>query len=450
MWVEEVSLENIKCFGSISLRLGTTKEAHRWVTLLGENGGGKSTILQALGLLLAGPEGAQQLTGGRRLEGWLNDEERAGKISTRIHKDEVDPGTFGEEAKRKKFGYTFHVTGRKRVEIRNKQYSEPSVVENTDKILTWLRRNAFVPKVEGWFACGYGPFRRLSRSHGRRVVPTLLTPDRYSNFQTQFDEDEPVSSFEQWMVILDYQIAKNGDSGYRAQRLRDMGIQAINALLPKDAQFDSVDENGSLWFEVVGNRVPMQSLSDGFRSVLALSGDLIWRLLEAFPNSDKPLEEPGVVLIDELDIHLHPIWQREIPGILRRVFPNIQFVVATHSPLIAAGGGADAVTYRIRQENGQALIQEVKNIAFQDVDSILQSPAFGLISTFSPEAEETMEKYLTLKRKKKRTREEANQLNGMKPQVQKMLGTQVNLFGDGDEAALREQMLNYIRKSLPK
>jgi predicted ATPase len=449
MWIEKVTLENIKCFEHITLRFGTEKAPYPWVTLLGENGGGKSTILQALGLLLAGPEGALQLTGNRRLEGWLKYESKPGKISTSIQKHSVDPGAFGEERKREKFGYTLFVTGRTALKIRNKQYTEPGIVENTDKILTWLRRNAFISKGEGWFACGYGPFRRLSRSHGRRVVPTLLTPDRYSNFQTQFDEDEPVSSFEQWMVILDYQIAKNGDSGKRAMRHRDMGVAAINQLLPENSFFDRVDEFGSLWFNVAGNLVPMQNLSDGFRSVLALAGDLIWRLLEAFPNSEDPLKEPGVVLLDELDIHLHPIWQREIPSILREVFPNLQFIVATHSPLIAAGAGPDALTYRIRQENGEVSAMEVDNLAFRSVDHILQSKAFGLVSPYSPQAEATMRDYLRLKSKVRPTKEEQKKLAELNPIAKQMLGDQLSLFGE-EESNLKDEITEYIKKSLAR
>nr|MCU0340198.1 ATP-binding protein [Spirosomataceae bacterium] len=70
MWVEDVSLENIKCFDKkTSIRLGGGESPYKWVTLLGENGVGKSTVLQALGLLLAGPEGAQQLL--TRPVGWL-------------------------------------------------------------------------------------------------------------------------------------------------------------------------------------------------------------------------------------------------------------------------------------------------------------------------------------------------------------------------------------------
>ncbi len=69
MWVEKLTLENIKCFDNCEMVFGTANSRYKWVTLLGENGGGKSTALQALGLLLAGPEGATKLL--NSLQGWL-------------------------------------------------------------------------------------------------------------------------------------------------------------------------------------------------------------------------------------------------------------------------------------------------------------------------------------------------------------------------------------------
>lgn len=379
MWVEELSLENIKCFESQILRFGTKQEKYKWVTLLGENGGGKSTALQALGLLLAGPEGANQLL--REPQGWLRDEEKVGKISARIHKGKNDPGQHGKEKVRNVFSYNYRITGSQRLEIDKKIYTTPTILEGEDnkKDLSWLRENALLPKGKGWFAAGYGAFRRLTRKTGQINVPSMQSPSRFSNFLTQFEEDEPLTAFEQWMVFLDYRISKNSESGKLAQKQQEIGIKAINRLLPEGSRFEGVDENGKIWFGIGDTKIPTLALSDGYRSILALSGDLVWRMIEAFPESKSPLEEEGVVLIDELDIHLHPVWQRQIATWLRSVFPNIQFIVATHSPLIAAGAGKDAVTYKIFQnKTGAVDCLEVKNIAFKDVDSILQSEAFGL------------------------------------------------------------------------
>ena len=255
-----------------------------------------------------------------------------------------------------------------------------------------------MPKGKGWFGAGYGAFRRLTRE-SRILVPSLQTPLRYTNFFTQFREDQALEAFETWMVYLDYRISKS-DSDTLAKTQKDWGIKAINSLLPEGNDFDSIDGNGRIWFKVQGSKVSTVALSDGFRSILALAGDLIWRLIEAFPQSDNPLHEVGVVLIDELDIHLHPTWQRSIAEWLRKTFPNIQFIMATHSPLIVAGASEDAVTYRFHRKNNNIEVDKMKNIHAWNVDKILQSEAFGLVSTFSPETQNKIDTYYTLKKKK--------------------------------------------------
>ena len=384
MYVEEVSLENIRCFEKATLKFKNKK----WITLLSQNGCGKSTLLQSLALLLAGPEGAQRLS--PRPVGWLRDETQRGKLSIKIHQSENDPGAFGSEKVTRVFGYSFFVTGSKELTVGNKVYTEPGVHENPEKRLSWLRQNAFASRGTGWFAVGYGAFRRLTRK-SEIVVPSLEPQARYTNFFSQFDEDQPLSAFERWMVYLDYRIVKTQDS--KAKHLKDMGINAINSLLPQGVRFDSVDAEGRIYFDVDGIKVPTLALSDGYRSVLALAGDLVWRMIQAFPSSTNPTAEGGVVLIDELDIHLHPIWQRDIALWLQRQFPNLQFIVATHSPLIAAGAGEDALTLKLTLKDGLADIGEINNVSAMNIDRILQSQAFGLISTYSPQTQEKIDRY---------------------------------------------------------
>jgi hypothetical protein len=412
MWVEELHIDNVRCFESQTLRFSTRGNTpHPWVTFLSENGGGKSTALQALALLLAGPEGALNLL--PRPLGWLRDDSKAGKVGIKIHQHDADPGKRGLEKVRKAFGFSYSITGDKPLTLNNKLYTEPSLVPAGQSILTWLRENAFTSKGEGWFAAGYGAFRRLTRS-SQVIVPSLEPQARFTNFTTQFDESKPLSAFESWMVYLDYKIAKEGDPG--AKRSWELGISAINDVLPEDAKFDSITAEGRILFKIGGQKIPTISLSDGYRSVLALAGDMIWRLLQAFPSSAQPLHEPGVVLIDELDIHLHPTWQRTIAGLLRGLFPNIQFIVATHSPLVAAGAGEDALTLRFRFENGKSMVEKVENVASMNVDRILQSDAFGLVSPYSPQAQTRIDRYDELSRKSaRRTAREQHELQMLMP-----------------------------------
>ena len=81
-------------------------------------------------------------------------------------------------------------------------------------------------------------------------------------------------------------------------------------------------------------KLSLDQLSGGYRIVLALAADLARRMVTGNPHRDNPLESEAIVLIDEVELHLHPGWQQRILGDLRRTFPNAQFIVSTHSPQV--------------------------------------------------------------------------------------------------------------------
>ncbi|MCP4609532.1 MAG: AAA family ATPase, partial [Planctomycetes bacterium] len=312
------------------------------------------------------------------------------------------------------FSYAYLVTGNKPVEIpisgrkriTRETYTEPTLIEKTAKLLSWLRSNAFPSNSAGWFAVGYGPFRRLTREH-RILIPSLSPPNRASNFLTQFNDDEPLSSFERWMVYLEYRMAKDPEDQL-AQKMREIGESAITELLPGQAKISEVTKDGLILFELEGQTVPTTGMSDGFRSIIALAGDLIWRLLQTYPDMDDPTQANGVVLIDELDIHLHPVWQRHISEWLQKTFPNLQFIVATHSPFIAIGAGEKALTLKLTMDSidGTVKVSQVEDISAYDVEHTLRSPAFGLISTYSPQTQKKIEQYHQLSYLEELDREE--------------------------------------------
>jgi hypothetical protein len=198
-------------------------------------------------------------------------------------------------------------------------------------------------------------------------------------------------------------------------------------------------------FSVNGQKVPTVNLSDGYRSVVALAGDLIWRLLQAFPDLEDPTQAPGVVLIDELDIHLHPSWQRQIAGWLQDTFPNLQFFVATHSPLIAAGGGDAAYTIRLEMVSGEIQITPIDDLSTLDADRILRSPAFGLSSTYAPATQQKIDRYHLLRKRN-------GDLGSDKPEME-----QLELFmqrvdplgGSPDPDSLESRIEHYLEKALP-
>ncbi|MFP2906051.1 AAA family ATPase [Pyxidicoccus sp. 3LFB2] len=458
MWVERLQIDNIRSFEHQELSFARGRgEPYPWVTLLGENGGGKSTLLQSLGLLLAGPEGAQTLL--PRPSGWVRDESAPGQLQVRIRAGDRDPGQPGDKKAPGAFNYGLKVTGRERLVIKRQVYSEPALVEEPSRALSWLRDTAFSSAGFGWFAAGYGSFRRLTRA-GLLTVPALPSLARYTNFVTQFVEDEPLATFERWMVYLDYVAAKQGQEevsrperkrreirAQAYQRQRELGVEAINRMLPEGTRFDSISNEGRILFDVQGRKVPTVALSDGYRSVLALAGDLVWRLIQAFPFSDNPLHEEGVVLIDELDIHLHPRWQRHIAGWLRAQFPNVQFIVATHSPFVAAGAGEDALTLRLTLSQGATQVEPVDTLAALNVDRILQSEAFGQLSPYSPETAKRIERYDALARKRrKRSPREERELTELRAFMQRARP----VGGPPEPGSLEAKLDAYIEETLQR
>lgn len=110
-------------------------------------------------------------------------------------------------------------------------------------------------------------------------------------------------------------------------------------------------------------RISLQHLSDGERAFIALLGDLVRRLALANPELEDPLAGHGVVLIDELELHLHPRWQREVVEKLRSSFPNIQFIATTHSPFIIQSLRPGELITLDPEEFGEYANRSVEDIA---------------------------------------------------------------------------------------
>ena len=122
-----------------------------------------------------------------------------------------------------------------------------------------------------------------------------------------------------------------------AQRLLDALEEAVRRFLPgfRNLRADGEGARGSLLIDRGAAALPVRTLSDGERGVLALALDLTRRLAQANPDMQDPAAEAeAVVLIDEIELHLHPAWQRRIVANLAATFPKCQFIATTHSPQV--------------------------------------------------------------------------------------------------------------------
>lgn len=107
--------------------------------------------------------------------------------------------------------------------------------------------------------------------------------------------------------------------------------------------------------------LPFQKLASGFKSVIALAGDMIVRLSKNQPTVKDPSELKGIVIIDEIDLHLHPKLQKQLVGQFSKVFPKIQFIVSTHSPIPLLGAASNTVILKVsRTESEGVQIENIK------------------------------------------------------------------------------------------
>jgi len=109
-----------------------------------------------------------------------------------------------------------------------------------------------------------------------------------------------------------------------------------------------------------GKTFTIEQLSDGEKCTMAMLGDIARRLAIANPGFGNPLEGGGIVLIDEVDLHLHPAWQRKVSGVLRATFPNIQFVLTTHSPQVLGELQDGFKIFELMQTESGAVVKEME------------------------------------------------------------------------------------------
>jgi hypothetical protein len=175
-----------------------------------------------------------------------------------------------------------------------------------------------------------------------------------------------------------------------------------DGLLPDSFEVRRVDSSG-LWVSNNGSEFPLREMSDGYRSVTALVVDIIREMWSSFPgltldSHDRHpiLSYPGVVLIDEVDAHLHVSWQMKIGTWLKNHFPEIQFIVTTHSPYIcqsADPGGLILLPGPRDHRPPQVASDDLYNrVVYGTGDDVVLSELFGVDTLYSPIAEELRER----------------------------------------------------------
>ena len=411
IYFKSLELENVRCFAQPQ-RLDLSDEHGnpvRWILILGDNGVGKTTLLQCLAWMRPVPSPVPstvetEYNVGRGIfsvEPALNNEENEIWESLIRIGDEV---TVNLKA-------TLSVgrsLGNEEAESTNEAVTTEAKMKGMDGRLlqesTPLKHDILSTLQEAFLSdlaiFAYGAARRS----GTLKVDRGARSDALASL---FRTSTELYDAEDILLKLDHRASKPGE---QQDTMRLNRVKKILATILPDIEheenirilgpaiFSPSSEPDGVRFRTPYGLVPLSALSLGYQTTLTWVVDLALRLFEHYPESLDPLSEPGIVLIDNIDLHLHPRWQRRVMENLSNCFPAIQFVATAHSPLIVQAA-QDAVIAVLRKENGQVIIERhSESVNDWRADQILASDLFDIptrsrtVRKLSKERDELLEK----------------------------------------------------------
>jgi predicted ATPase len=390
-----LTVENVRCFGPAqTLDLSDGRGRHApWTVILGENGFGKTTLLTCLAGI-----GSGRYTLGEPVEPrlvYLG--EWAEGLRTLVRGRHDDRGTFRAEL-------ASYNRARDTIKV------ETTIIAKGQVTTTWPAH----PMLQRLLSFNYGASRRMPLAGG--------LPERDERVSIFLDDDVALRDPEDWLLKADYNKRLRGPTAKRfatfAERVRD----ALVNILPEveEIRIQPAEEPGGsprVEARTPDGWVPLRRLGFGYQSQIAWLVDFASRMFERYPDSPDPLAEPAVVLVDEIDLHMHPRWQRQIVGYLTERCPNTQFIVTAHSPLVVqAAAGANIVL--LRREGDHVVIDNDPEVLENwRVDQILTSELFGLESARPPQIEAPLKERRALLAKPRLSGRERARLADLETQI---------------------------------
>lgn len=330
MHVTRTTIKNIRIIDQFEFALDAKTPAAGWHVFLGDNGSGKSTVVRSIVLALIGAENAAASR--QDWNGWLREEVSAGSIAVALEQH-TEYDRWSGNGRTSKSVFT--------IKVNMEENGATGLVEAN------FQKGSSGPRTvwgsgRGWFSAAFGPFRRF-RGGDREYDRLYYSHPRLAPHLSAFGEDVALSEALEWVRTARFRALENDET---SSKLVHRVVEFFNAsdLLPHGARIDGVTADGIMIDNGDGTVVPVVEMSDGYRSVLSMTLEILRAMDAAYGRETflaalargEPtiIDLPGVVLIDEVDAHLHPTWQERIGEWFIASFPNVQFLVTMHSPII--------------------------------------------------------------------------------------------------------------------
>ncbi len=369
MYIKRVSIKNIRSIDSFEMTFDTPAG---WHVLIGDNGVGKSTVLRAIAVGLLGPERASMLV--TDWQSWVKSGNKKGEIDVVILPDiKVENATLSNQNNKTPTEMPREVNNALVIELDNSsQLYRPrsksgALSRDSSYQYNWLSHSR-------WFAAGIGANRRIAGGNSRwNNIESSFQMHVPSRFLTLLNDNTTFDMSVNWLSQLQFRKLEE------RSLLIDYVIALINSpgLLPANTTLYEVSSSGVVFKQDDGVLIDINSLSDGYKSTLCMLLEILRLLIDGYnkdqyyKNSIPVFEQdadggvyvavPGVVLIDEIDAHMHPSWQVRIGSWFRKFFPNIQFIVTSHSPLVCRAAHQGSI-WRLTTSGSHSASGEVTGI----------------------------------------------------------------------------------------
>ena len=361
IYVSAIDIRAFRCFEDVSVKLHHRGDAsqlhHPNVNLiLGDNGSGKSTLLKAIAMAALAPIIDSS---GFYPYHLVRSHNETATICGRFLTDApaAAPTELEGSVEIARVGDLEKVSAR---------YSQAAWSEIFDE------------SNPAFLVVGYGVNRRIAGEEERGSAGEIgRRSRRYQRVASLFEESTVLTPLSTWLPTL---------SLSRRAEVEEI----LDQLLPADTSVADVMAPDTL-FRSREQAVPYRALSDGYKSFIGWVGDLLFQIDTAASGKLAFTEVGGIVLVDEVDLLLHPSWQREVVTSIAEALPNLQFVFTTHSPIVAGTLESGNILIARPTKSGGSILANVDGEIYGlNAEQILLSSYFELESTRAPSAQESL------------------------------------------------------------